>query len=65
MRTIRIKGMMCAHCEAHVKAALEAVKGVKSAEVSHLTGTAIVDADPGVSEDALANAIIAAGYELE
>lgn len=41
-KTIRIDGMMCPHCEATVKKALEAVAGVASAEVSHKEGTAIV-----------------------
>ncbi len=41
-KTIRIEGMMCPHCEATVKKALEAVAGVASAEVSHKEGTAIV-----------------------
>ena len=40
--TMKIEGMMCGHCEATVKKALEAVTGVKSAEVSHEKGTAVV-----------------------
>lgn len=65
MKTVKIKGMMCEHCEAHVKSALLAVPGVKSATASHITGSAEIDAAPGVSDDALIAAIEAAGYEVE
>ena len=41
-KTMKIEGMMCGHCEAAVKKALEAVDGVASAEVSHTSGTAVV-----------------------
>ena len=41
-KTIHIEGMMCAHCEATVKKALEALDGVASAAVSHEAGTAVV-----------------------
>ena len=41
-KTLKIEGMMCGHCEMHVKKALEALDGVKKAEVSHKTGTAVV-----------------------
>ena len=60
--TLKIEGMMCPHCEATVKKALEAVAGVQSAEVSHVTGTAVVtgSADP----DALKAAVIAQGYKV-
>ena len=40
--TMKIEGMMCPHCEARVKKALEAVEGVESAVVSHEKGTAVV-----------------------
>ncbi len=40
--TMKIEGMQCGHCSARVKAALEKVAGVASAEVSHETGTAVV-----------------------
>ncbi len=40
--TLKIEGMMCPHCEARVKKALEAVEGVESAVVSHEAGTAVV-----------------------
>ena len=41
-KTLKIEGMMCKHCEARVKKALEAVPGVESAVVSHEAGTAVV-----------------------
>lgn len=49
--TIKIEGMQCGHCSSRVKAALEKVEGVTSAEVSHETGTAVIT---GESLDAAA-----------
>ena len=51
--TMRIDGMMCAHCEARVKAALEAVDGVQSAAASHEAGTAVVTLKADTDENAL------------
>ena len=51
--TMRIDGMMCAHCEARVKAALEAVDGVQSAAASHEAGTAVVTLKADADENAL------------
>ena len=61
-RTLKIEGMMCPHCEARVKKALEAVEGVKSAVVSHVAGTAVVtgSADP----EAMKAAVEAADYTV-
>ena len=53
MKTMYIDGMMCTHCEARVKKALEAVKGVVSAEVSHDAGTARVLLSEDVPDDVL------------
>ena len=50
-RSIKIEGMMCGHCEAHVKKALEALDGVEMAEVSHESGTAIVTLSADVSDE--------------
>ncbi len=61
--TLTVKGMMCAHCEARVKAALEAVPGVTSADVSHEKGTAKVTGT--ASRDALVKAVASAGYEAK
>ena len=60
--TMEIRGMMCMHCEARVKAALEAVEGVESAVVSHEKGTAVVTGN--VSVEALRKAVTDAGYEV-
>ncbi len=62
-KTLKIEGMMCAHCEATVKKALESIGGVESAVVSHTAGTAVVTAD-GVSDAALKDAVAAQGYEV-
>ena len=62
-KTLKIEGMMCAHCEATVKKALEAVSGVESADVSHVSGTAVVTAD-GVDDGILKDAVVAQGYEV-
>ena len=62
-KTMKIEGMMCAHCEATVKKALEAIDGVESAVVSHTAGTAVVTAG-NVSDDALKAAVVDKGYEV-
>ena len=59
---IKVVGMMCPHCEARVKAAIEAIEGVSRAEVSHISGEAIVTASADLT-DAILAAINAAGYE--
>jgi Cu2+-exporting ATPase len=61
-KTLKIEGMMCPHCEARVKKALEAVEGVESAVVSHEAGTAVVtgNADP----EAMKAAVEAADYTV-
>ncbi len=63
-KTMKIEGMMCGHCEMHTKKALEAVEGVKSAEVSHTTGTAVVTLDTDVANDVLEKAVTDAGYTV-
>ena len=50
-KTIKIEGMMCGHCEATVKKALEALDGVESAVVSHENGTAVVTLAKEISTD--------------
>lgn len=65
MITIKIKGMMCGHCEARVRKALEELEGVTSAEVSYKQGTAVVRADPAVSDEALLKAVTDAGYRFK
>ncbi len=61
-KTMKIEGMMCAHCEARVKKALEAVAGVAAAEVSHEAGTAVLTLQGAVDEAALKKAVEDAGY---
>lgn len=56
-KTMTIEGMMCMHCEATVKKALEAVDGVESAEVSHEKGTAVVTATDDVKDEVLKKAV--------
>ena len=57
VRTMKINGMMCGHCEAAVKKALEAVSGVESAEVSHEAGTAVVTLKEDVDNAVLKKAV--------
>lgn len=61
-KTLTVEGMMCAHCEAHVKQALEALPGVQSAEASHESGTATVTLSAPVEDAALCHAVEEAGY---
>ena len=63
-KTMKIEGMMCGHCEATVKKALEAVEGVESAAVSHQNGTAVVTCAENVSESVLKEAVEAKDYTV-
>ncbi len=63
-KTIKINGMMCPHCEAHVKNALEFLPEVESAQVSHQSGTAIVKLTSDVSDEVLKNTVEAQGYKV-
>lgn len=63
--TMNIEGMMCAHCEAHVKNALESVPGVDSALVSQADGTAKVSLSGNVALDDLKAAVAGAGYSVK
>ena len=56
-KTLNVEGMMCGHCEARVKKALEAVEGVASAEVSHEKGTAVVTLSKDVPDAVLKKAV--------
>ena len=55
--TVRIKGMMCGHCEATVKKALEALPFVESAEVSHDAGTAVLTLSGALDEQKVKAAV--------
>ena len=57
VKTMKIEGMMCGHCEAAVKKALEAIDGVASAEVSHTAGTAVVTLSKPVENTVLLKAV--------
>ncbi|MST70207.1 heavy metal translocating P-type ATPase [Mogibacterium kristiansenii] len=61
---VKIKGMMCAHCEAHVKKALEALDGVESAAPDKDAGNAVLTLSKDVSADAVKAAVEDAGYEF-
>ncbi len=63
-KTLKITGMMCAHCEATVKKALEAVPGVTEAKVSHQAGTAVVTLASDVPNDTLKQAVEAKDYTV-
>ena len=63
-KTLTIEGMMCGHCEARVKKALEALPEVKEAVVSHEAGTAVVTLESAVSDEALKEAVEAQDYKV-
>jgi Cu2+-exporting ATPase len=63
-KTIKIEGMMCPHCEAHVKSALEGLDGVESAVASHEKGTAVVTLTTDVPDEVLNKAVESAGYKV-
>ena len=63
-KTMNIEGMMCGHCEARVKKALEALAGVESAEVSREKGTAVVSMSADVADDTLKEAVEAQDYKV-
>ena len=63
-KTLHVKGMMCGHCEARVKKALEAVDGVQSAVADHTAGTAVVTLTKDVAADVLKSAVEAQDYEV-
>ena len=64
-KTLNVEGMMCQHCVAHVKRALEGVAGVEEAVVDLDAGTATAKLAHDVPEDVLAAAIVEAGYEVK
>ena len=64
-KTMKIDGMMCAHCEARVKKALEAFDEVEEAVVSHETGTAVLKLKADVSDAALKKAVEDEGYTVK
>lgn len=63
-KIIKVEGMMCPHCEAHVKAALEALEGVKAAAASHTSGTVTVTLTAPVEDAVLRSVIEEKGYKV-
>ena len=64
VKTMKIEGMMCGHCEARVKKALEALPEVSEAVVSHEAGTAIVTLSADVSDETLKKAVEDQDYKV-
>ncbi len=60
---IRVNGMMCEHCEAHVKKALESIEGIESAVASHEEKLVTITLSGNVRESLMKNAVEEAGYE--
>ncbi len=63
-KTMKIEGMMCGHCEARVKKCLEAIPGVESADVSHVSGTAVLTLSAPVEDAVLKKAVEDQGYDV-
>lgn len=63
-KTVRIEGMMCGHCEARVKKALEALPEVAEAAVSHEAGTAVVTLSAALADEALKKAVEEQDYKV-
>ena len=63
-KTMKIEGMMCGHCEARVKKALEALPEVAQAVVSHEAGTAVVTLKAASADDVLKKAVEAQDYTV-
>ena len=63
-KTLKIEGMMCGHCEARVKKALEALPQVEEAQVSHEAGTAVVTLSGAAEDGELRAAVEAQDYKV-
>ena len=63
-KTLKIKGMMCGHCEARVKQVLESLEGVEEAKVSHEAGTAVVILSAPVDEKLMKQNVEKEGYKV-
>ncbi|MBQ4309689.1 MAG: heavy-metal-associated domain-containing protein [Lachnospiraceae bacterium] len=63
MKTMKIEGMMCEHCQGRVEKALNGIAGV-TAKVDLAAGTAQVECGPEVTDEALTAAVVEAGYEV-
>lgn len=63
-KTIKVEGMMCGHCEAHVKEALEKIKGIEEATADHETGKVVLKLSKEVNDKKIADAVKKAGYTV-
>ena len=63
-KTIKVEGMMCEHCEMHVKEALEKIKGVEEALASHEKGEVVLKLSKAVKDKDLDKAVTKAGYKF-
>ena len=63
-KTLKVEGMMCHHCEAHVKQALEAIPQVDEATADHVSGQVTVKLNAPVADDVLSKAVVDAGYKV-
>ena len=64
-KTLKIDGMMCQRCVAHVNKALSGVQGVVSVDVNLKKKLAVVETDGNVTDEALISAVTEAGYEVK
>jgi copper ion binding protein len=64
-KTINVEGMMCEHCVAHVKKALEGIEGVSKADVSLANKNAILTLEKEVSDETIKKAVEDAGYNVK
>lgn len=63
-KTLKVDGMMCSNCEAHVKKALKAIDGVEAAVADHVSGTVKVTLTKEVADDIIKKAITNEGYKV-
>ena len=63
-KVIKIEGLMCPHCEAHAKTALENLGGVTVLDISHKTGIANIELNANVDDEVIKNAIESQGYKV-
>lgn len=63
-KTIKVEGMMCGHCEAHVKEALEKIKGVEEATADHETGKVVLKLSKDIDDKKISDAVKKAGYTV-
>ena len=64
-KTLKVEGMMCQHCEMHVKKALEAIDGVTEATANHEKKEVVVKLSKDIPDETFAAAIKEAGYEMK